>query len=269
MAEKKKLLAEAGPDEIKVILGWLFTFRGLTVYLPENKYVAWNCAIKDVLVANKTSYTELHTIIGRMVHVGFIISQIYHFMSRLRDLMWRSRNRRTIKLTDSTRKDFELMLFFLEKAKEGIDLNLLVFRRPSKVYRSDSCPAGMGGYSSDGFAWRWYVPEYLKFRASNNLLEHLASIVTPWIDMRIGRLQVGDCFLSMTDSSTSEGWSKKSSFSELGEEPIQAEVRNQVCRDNAKRKFEFKVKDYSQWFPGVQHEVTVALSRDTAEQTKN
>ena len=131
MTEKKKLLAEAGPDEIKVIFGWLFNFRGLTVYLPENKYVAWTCNIKDVLVANKTSHTELDTIIGRMVHVGFIISQIYHFMSRLRDLMWRSRNRRTIKLTDSTRKDLELMLFFLEKAKEGIDMNSLVFRKPS------------------------------------------------------------------------------------------------------------------------------------------
>ena len=58
-------------------------------------------------------------------------------------------------------------------------MNLLVFRKPTKVYRSDSCPAGMGGYSSNGFAWRWYVPEHLKFRASNNLLEHLASIVTP------------------------------------------------------------------------------------------
>ena len=100
-------------------------------------------------------------------------------MSRLRDLMWRSRNRRTLKLTNPTKKDLELMLFFLGKAKEGIDMNLLVFRKPSKVYRSDSCPAGLGGYSSDGFAWRWCVPEHLKFRASNNLLEHLASIVTP------------------------------------------------------------------------------------------
>ena len=65
-------------------------------------------------------------------------------------------------------------------------MNLLVFRKPVKVYRSDSCPAGMGGYSSDGFAWRWYryIPEHLKFRASNNLLEHLCSIVTSWLDMR-------------------------------------------------------------------------------------
>ena len=127
----------------------------------------------------------------------------------------------------------------------------------------------MGGYSSDGFTWRWYVPEYLKFRASNNLLEHLASIVTPWIDMRLGRLQEGDCFLSMTDSTTSEGWSKKTNFSELGKEPIQAEVRNEVCRYDVKRKFDFKVKDYSQWFPGVQNEVADALSRDDNRSDEN
>ena len=34
MAEKKRLLAEAGPEEIIIILGWIFNFRGLIVYLP-------------------------------------------------------------------------------------------------------------------------------------------------------------------------------------------------------------------------------------------
>ena len=84
MAEKKKLLAEAGPEESKAILGWLFNFRGLIVYLPEDRFVAWANTIKGVLGSNKTSYTELETIIGRMVHVGIIISQIHHFMSRLK-----------------------------------------------------------------------------------------------------------------------------------------------------------------------------------------
>ena len=54
----------------------------------------------------------------------------------------------------------------------------------------------------------------------------------------------------------------------MGEEPIQAEVRNKVCRDDAKRKFEFKVKDYSQWFPGKQNEVADALTRDDSRTDK-
>ena len=74
MAEKKKLLAEAVPEEIKTILGWHFNFRELIVYLPENKYVTWNCTIKGVLISNKTNCKELETILGRMVRVGIIVS---------------------------------------------------------------------------------------------------------------------------------------------------------------------------------------------------
>ena len=66
----------------------------------------------------------------------------------------------------------------------------------------------------------------------------------------------------MTDSSTSEGWSKKSNFTELIEDPVQAEVRIEVCRKDAKRNLEFQLKDYSQWFPGDENEVADALSRD-------
>ena len=76
----------------------------------------------------------------------------------------------------------------------------------------------------------------------------------------------------MTDSTTPEGWSKKSNFSELGEDPVQAEVRIEVCRNDAKRQLDFEVKDYSQRFPSVQNEVADALSRDndrTYEELKN
>ena len=55
------------------------------------------------------------------------------------------------------------MLFFLKEAAFGADMNLLVYRKPTKIYRSDSCPAGLGGYSSDGFARRFYIPLELKF----------------------------------------------------------------------------------------------------------
>ena len=75
-------------------------------------------------------------------------------MGRLRDLLNRASNRRFTKLTESARKEFDLMLFFLEKPKAGIDMNLLVFRKPTKMYRSDSWPVGIDGYNSEGFACR-------------------------------------------------------------------------------------------------------------------
>ena len=94
------------------------------------------------------------------------------------------------------------------------------------------------------------------------MLEHIASIITPWIDIIAGRLGKGDCSLSMTDSSTSEGWARKTNFKEDGEDPIQATVRIEVARGHAKCLMDVQVKDYSQWFPGKENDVSDSLSRD-------
>ncbi len=66
-----------------------------------------------------------------------------------------------------------------------------------------------------GFAWRFEMPEDLLFWASNNLLEYIASMISPWVDMLAGRLKRGDCILSMTDSSTSAAWLRTTNFWEL------------------------------------------------------
>jgi hypothetical protein len=60
--------------------------------------------------------------------------------------------------------------------------------------------------------------------ASNNLLEHLAAIITPWVDLLADHLKNGNCALSMNGSSTSEGWLRKNNFIEDGEDPIQATI---------------------------------------------
>jgi hypothetical protein len=262
MAALAKLLAEAGLEESKVILGLFFDFRRMLVSLPSNKHAAWSKDIENMIEKKETCFSDLDTAIGRLGNVGVIVCPIFHFLSRLRELKENAKNRRLIKISEKCLKDLRLMLSFLDLARDGIDLNLLAFRKPTHVYRSDSCPAGMGGYSHEGFAWRFYIPDHLQGRASNNLLEHIGCIVTPWIDMIAGRLGAGDCSLSMTDSSTSEGWQRKTNFKEFGEEPIQAEVRIDVAREDAQRRMDYKVKNYSQWFPGSDNDVSDALSRD-------
>ena len=87
------------------------------------------------------------------------------------------------------------MLGFLNIAKKGINMNLIAFRKPTHNYQSDSCPFGLGGFSNKGFAWHFEIPEELRFRASNNLLEYIALIITPWVDMLAGRLNWGNCAL--------------------------------------------------------------------------
>ena len=194
--------------------------------------------------------------------MGRIIPAVHHFLSRLRDLQIRARNRRGIKLTDDCRKDLELMLTFLANARSGVDLNTSAFLFPTHVYVNDACPHGMGGWSHKRFAWRFYLPPELRFRASNNLLEHLAAVISVWVDILAGRLTPGQCCLSLTDSTTSEGWTASTNFTELTEEPIQAAVRMDVARSHALRLLDAGVKDYSQWFPGEENVVADALSRD-------
>jgi hypothetical protein len=82
----------------------------------------------------------------------------------------------------------------------------------------------MGGYSHKGFAWQFYLPTKLKFRTSNNLLEHIAAIIMPWIDIIAGCIKKGNCALLMTNGTTSEGLLRKSNFIKDGKDPIQATV---------------------------------------------
>ncbi len=66
----------------------------------------------------------------------------------------------------------------------------------------------------------------------------------------------------MTDSTTAEGWMRKSNFSEASIDPIQARVRADAARKYAKVFMNADVKGYSQWFKGKQNNVADALSRE-------
>jgi hypothetical protein len=183
---RPKLIAEAGLTEIKTFLGWLMDFRHMAIALPDNKCHAYSIAISEMLKRGWTPKGKLETNIGQWVHLGQIVPTVHHFLSRLRFLKQRAENRRQITIDEQCKKDLHFLLFILGKCHQGIDLNLIAFRRPTHVYRSDSCPAGLGGYSNKGFAWRFYLPDNLQVRASNNLQVHLAAIITPWIDIIAG-----------------------------------------------------------------------------------
>jgi hypothetical protein len=266
MAAENKFLAEAGAEETKMVLGWLMNFRELKISLPFNKHEAWTRALREFIDNGVARAKELESTIGRMIHVAQVLPEIHHFLNRLRCLHRRAKNRRSIKVPESCAKDCELLIRFLDMAKSGISMNLLAYCLPDRVYRSDSCPHGLGGYSDQGYAWRYYLPEELLYRASNNLLEHIASIITVWIDIIAGRINRSECILSLTDSSTSEGWAHKSNFDvdpiDCEVDPIEAEVREEVCRHFALLCIENGIRHLSQWFPGKQNDVSDALSRD-------
>ena len=73
----------------------------------------------------------------------------------------RAKNRRSTKINEKCIKDLLLMSSFLDLARNGIDLNLLEYRKPTHVYRIDSYQAGMGGYTHKGCALRLFIFDYL------------------------------------------------------------------------------------------------------------
>ena len=83
MASLTKLLAKARLEEMKMILGLFFDFKRMIGALPQNKYVAWKADIVKMLKCRTTTASELDTVIGRLGNIGFIICQIFHFLSRL------------------------------------------------------------------------------------------------------------------------------------------------------------------------------------------
>ncbi len=85
----------------------------------------------------------------------------------------------------------------------GISFIIIVYIALMHAYCSNCCPKGMGSTSHQGIVRRWMIPDDLAFCVLNNLLEHLATIVTPWV--LTGRLMDGDySAMSMTDSTTLE-----------------------------------------------------------------
>jgi len=174
MVAKDKLLDEGSLSETKVILRWLFNFRTLTISLPDHNIIAWTSAIQKMITSKCTTSKDIDTNIERMGHMGFVIPWVYHFLSQLRSLHCRSKNRQFITV-NNTCMNLELMTEILAKAKLGIDMNILAFREPDRTCYSYSCLAGLGGYSNQGHAWHYFFPSHLQFGATNNLLEYLAN----------------------------------------------------------------------------------------------
>ena len=120
MTALSNVLAEARLEAIKTILGWSFDFRRIFVALTENKFKAWSEAIRDILENGSMNAKELEENIGRLlVHLSLVLLFAHHFLSRLRELHRRAINRRQIRVTEMCTEDLKLMLYFLEKTKNG------------------------------------------------------------------------------------------------------------------------------------------------------
>jgi hypothetical protein len=265
---RNKLKSEAPIEEQKIILGWLINFCQLLIHLPENKFFTWLEAIRIMIKDRASTAKEIEANIGCLVYLGLAIPFVHHFMSQLRDLHTTSKGRGSIKIKNECLKDLEVFLGFLKIANNGISLNSIALWRPTHIYRSDLYPAGLGGYSNEVWAWSWYLPSYLLFRALNNLLKHLATIISPWVGILAGHLKNQDCVLLMTNSTTAEGWLKKTYFSKFGKSLTQASIRIEAAWKQATLVLSLGIKCYSQWFKRERNQILDNFSCDDDRRDK-
>jgi hypothetical protein len=163
MEAHNKLEAEAGLEECNTILGWLVDTRCPLLSLPNNKFIAWTTIIKEVIEQGTTTAKEMESIIRCQGHHRMAIYFVYHFLSRLRNLQERAKSRRSINIKAECRNDIQFMIGVVKRAHDGINLNIIIYQRPTHAYPLDLCPAGLGGYSNRGFAWCWYLLPHLLF----------------------------------------------------------------------------------------------------------
>ena len=263
LLNETKLKAEGALEETKIVLGWMLDTRRLLISLPTHKYIAWTGQISNMIKTKRTTSKELETVLGRLSNASSILPMARHFLPRLRFLQMKMGKYKVYSLNMTLLADLKICLRNLEKAKLGISMNAISFRLPSICYYEDACPQSFGGWNHGGEFYDFVIPQKLLNRAHINEFEFIAAIVHPWIDILRGRLNRGDCFLVMGDSTTANGWLHKSKYREEGKTAERHAVRLKIARKLAELVIDNELTLYSQWFPGKVNVIADCLSRDT------
>jgi hypothetical protein len=153
-----------------------------------------------------------------------------HFLGRLYSANHRASKHAWTRLTANEIMDLNLMIAFLDSAKEGLSMNNLTLRKPSHLYRLDASEFGLGGYNiTSGDAWRFELPVDCRLHTSLNSLEFLACMITIWINMLSNKISEESCLLSQTDSTSASGWLHKTNFADREDENVQLTTASQLA----------------------------------------
>jgi hypothetical protein len=257
-----KFSAKGQLSEHKTVLGWHLDTRRLTIALPKDKALIWKTSIDKVLAENGyIPVNELKTLDGRLTHLGSIVPAARHFsgdihhykiMAKRANMAPHQRIKLPARILMGT---LPLWLSILDRAVQGFSMNNLVHRNPTRVHSADSSMFGIGVVNfSTGQAWRWQLPDDLKFHLDINLLEFLGSVLALLLDEGIRPM---DCVLSKTDNTSAEGWLKSTNFSKT-DRPAHAAIAEILGHDMMQREYCL----YSQHWPGTDNTVCDVLSRD-------
>ena len=149
---------------------------------------------------------DLESSKGRFIHTSNVMPMARHFTNKVDTLIQGKPKNSWVHFKKKRELDLHLWNCFYAVAHKRISMNLVVHHCLTKLYFSDSCPAGLGGMSSTGIAWQYIIPEKYQNDRTNNCLKYLASFVSIWVDAEEGNLLPLSVIPSLTDSSSVLGW---------------------------------------------------------------
>jgi len=253
----RKMNAEGRLREHMIFLGWRIDSREFVISLPDEKVRAWTSSINNTLTKLTINFEDSQTLVGRLNHVGYIIPTARHFLNRIRKLEYLADKRGHAKINDDTAKDLKLWIELLQRAKAGISINSVIFRRPTSYTISDASEHGVGGYClRTGKAWRYKFKTHEAAALTLNLKEFIGSIINGMIFLPLDP-SPQPCLLSIGDSTSAAGWLHKSNF-----DPHQSPAHAEAARSHARNIMKHNASDYSQHLPGLANVIADVLSRD-------
>ena len=193
------------------------------------------------------------------MHLACVDRAARHFLGRINHMATKlnkqkvNRTRQKFRLPVEVSLDLRLMLKFVDRARAGISMNLLVHRSIAIYLRTDACFFGLGWVCwCCGHAYRLEIPPERWLTKPQNFMEFLGCCAALREHPPFGE---DACVCCQTDNTNAEGWLHKTNFYDdpekiglarwLGEHQIQ----HGYCL-------------YSRWFPGKANVVSDALSRD-------
>jgi hypothetical protein len=180
------------------------------VFLTHEKAQEWISDTMTCIKSGQCTKSTLDSLIGRFNQKSMIIHIGQYFLPQLCHCLHKhsyNHKNKLITLLPWEIKDLKLWVIFINYLSQTGIISTITY--------SDACKWDIGGYTiHHGNAWRYFLPTHLQSRASINLLESIAAIVT--IHLSITKdpqhSTVHPYILAFTDNSSTVGWLFNSTF---------------------------------------------------------
>lgn len=266
LLSRRKMLGEGALSEIKTVLGWKIDTRNFKISLEPIKRIHWTTNIDDMvkLAKNKQKVRtkDLESMIGKLNHACYVVNEGRFFLSRLRRRLRLCKKYRQNKLKDGEVQDLLLWKTLLTHMDtHGRSINHVTMSIPHLFCISDASKFGIGGFNSEGIAWRYEIPPEHRGKLSLNLLEFIAARIT--IRFSLDLLQIrqtcthGIRIHSLTDNSSALSWMWAANF-----DPVSFPNHDKVSRQLALDLMESDCSLSADHIKGEHNMIADSLSRD-------